>query len=170
MPIHQATPADAARLSQLACDTYREHFAAIWRPARLDAYLRSEFAEPVLQRALAAPDQAWYLMAGTGGALDGYAKVNWHRTEPLTDRTGAHLQKIYFHANATGRGLGERMLAHVQDIARTRGDAWLWLQVLGSNERARRFYLRQGFQSLGTSIFSADIGPIAMHTLARDLE
>ena len=171
MPIRQATPADAARLSQLACDTYREHFASIWHPSRLAAYLRGEFAPRTLERALAATDQAWFLLGeANGDLLLGYAKLNFRRAEPLTGRTGAHLQKIYFRASATGRGLGACMLAHVADAARAHDQTWLWLQVLGSNERARRFYLQQGFVPLGTSLFSADVGPIAMHTLGRDLE
>jgi ribosomal protein S18 acetylase RimI-like enzyme len=171
MRIRHATPADAARLSQLACDTYREHFAAIWHPSRLAAYLRSEFAPQTLERALAATDQAWFLLGEAGGdLLLGYAKLNFQRVEPLSGRTGAHLQKIYFRASATGRGLGARMLAHVADTARAHDQRWLWLQVLGSNERARRFYLQHGFMPVGTSTFNSDVGPIAMHTLGRELE
>jgi GNAT superfamily N-acetyltransferase len=169
MRIHQATPTDATRLSQLACDTYRAHFASIWNAHRLDAYLRSEFAVDTLGRALASPDQAWFLLQHDD-ALLGYAKLNWHRIEPLSGRSGAHLQKIYFRADATGGGLGARMLAHVLDAARAQGQSWLWLQVLGCNAGAHRFYLRHGFQPIGTATFNADIGPIAMHTLARDLE
>lgn len=170
MWIRQATPDDAAALSRLACDTYAEHFAAIWRPARLAAYLRSEFGTAALASALAADDQAWYLACAEDGALLGYAKVNWQRTEAHSGRTGAHLQKIYFRGEATGRGQGTQLLAHVAQAARARGQSWLWLEVLGINDGAQRFYLRHGFTHLGTTRFAADTGAMDMHALGRALD
>jgi ribosomal protein S18 acetylase RimI-like enzyme len=170
MWIHHATPADADRLSQLACNTYRAHFAAIWRPERLAAYLRSEFGVGTLERALAAQDQAWYLLGSAEDTLLGYAKVNWRRSEPLSGRTGAHLQKIYFRPDQTGHGFGTTLLAHVLAAARARGEPWIWLQVLDINARAQRFYLRHGFVALGSAPFAADTGTIAMHTLGRELD
>jgi ribosomal protein S18 acetylase RimI-like enzyme len=170
MWIRQATTEDAAPLSRLAQDTYREHFATIWRPRRLAAYLEHEFSRDTLVRALAAPDQAWYLAGDPDAALLGYAKVNWQRPHAHAGITGAHLQKLYFRAAATGRGQGAQMLAHVVGASRARGERWLWLEVLGINERARRFYARHGFVHLGTSSFAADTGPIAMHAMGLALD
>jgi ribosomal protein S18 acetylase RimI-like enzyme len=170
MRIHQATPVDADRLSQLACEAYRAHFAAIWKPERLAAYLHGEFAVDTLLRALAADDQAWYLLVDEDDTPLGYAKVNWQRAEPLSGRTGAHLQKLYFRAGRTGHGLGASLLDHVLASACAHDESWAWLQVLDSNEGAHRFYLRHGFLPLGSTPFAADTGTIAMHTLGRDLK
>ena len=169
MQIRQARPDDATWLSSLACESYAAHFASIWSPRGLAAFLRREFAPAMLLRALAAQDQAWYVAFDADGPA-GFAKVNWHRTEPGSGMQGAELQKIYFLPGRTGRGLGAGLLAHVTAQAVARGEPHLWLNVLGPNQAAQRFYSRHGFERLGTVSFQLEDRVLDMIAMGRALD
>ena len=108
MRIHLATPADAARLSQLACDTYREHFASIWHPPRLAAYLRSEFAPQALERALETD-------ARDLSPLDSIAKA-----QSALGRFDQALETLYRKLERTVGEERAKLLLQIGDLAATR--------------------------------------------------
>jgi ribosomal-protein-alanine N-acetyltransferase len=60
-----------------------------------------------------------------------------------------HLLNITVAPAWQGQGHGQALLAVVQDHARARGLAKLWLEVRFSNHRARELYRRQGFVEAG---------------------
>lgn len=159
---------DLREVQAIGRDTYLEHFAHCWSKAGLQAFLQRDFSDEALQISLASPQHAWFLMEDGDAGTVGYAKLNWSRIEPATGVTGAELQKIYFRANATGRGYGKRLLAHVLAAARAQGEPVLWLNVLKSNADARRFYAVHGFGTIGELPFRTDLGEdIGMWVMAR---
>lgn len=60
--------------------------------------------------------------------------------------TDAYLGFLAVAAPARGRGAGVHLLQHLQEIARARGAAQMFLAVLDANPRARAFWERQGFR------------------------
>jgi ribosomal-protein-alanine N-acetyltransferase len=60
-----------------------------------------------------------------------------------------HLLNITIAPAWQGQGHGRVLLAAVQQHARARGLASLWLEVRSSNERARALYRRLGFAEVG---------------------
>jgi diamine N-acetyltransferase len=62
---------------------------------------------------------------------------------------GAYIELFAVLPHAQGQGIGEALLALVESSYRTRTDN-LWLLVSGFNARARRFYERHGFGSIGS--------------------
>lgn len=60
-----------------------------------------------------------------------------------------HLLNVTVAPEWQGRGLGHHLLAVVQEHARCRGAAKLWLEVRQSNERAQALYRRNGFTEVG---------------------
>ena len=45
------------------------------------------------------------------------------------------------------------MFAHALELARNRGEKWLWLEVLEQNEGARRFYKKWGMEDIKDIVF-----------------
>jgi ribosomal-protein-alanine N-acetyltransferase len=60
-----------------------------------------------------------------------------------------HLLNITVAPERQGRGLGAAMLRDVVTWSQAEGADALWLEVRQSNERARRLYLRSGFEAVG---------------------
>ena len=60
-----------------------------------------------------------------------------------------HLLNITVAPEHQGRGLGAAMLRDVVAWSQAEGAEALWLEVRQSNERARRLYVRGGFEAVG---------------------
>lgn len=60
-----------------------------------------------------------------------------------------HLLNITVAPEHQGRGLGAAMLRDVMAWSQAEGAEALWLEVRQSNERARRLYVRGGFEAVG---------------------
>jgi GNAT superfamily N-acetyltransferase len=63
------------------------------------------------------------------------------------------LSKIYVLPSGHGGGIARALLAAALDVARDIGAAGMWLGTNQSNERAQRFYLKSGFEQVGTKRF-----------------
>jgi ribosomal protein S18 acetylase RimI-like enzyme len=170
LKVRRAEARDVRLLAQLGETTYRSHFAGIWSPARMDAYIAAEYGEAALAESLARPELSIWLIGEMDAEPIGFAKLNWNRPLPVADgRIGTELQKIYLQAERTGQGHGGRMLEAVVERARQRDDRWLWLDVLKSNAGARAFYERHGFRAVGEIPFATDLREIGMWVMAREV-
>ena len=173
LSIREATKADLDALRDVGCETYRQHFAQIWSPAGLQAFLDRDFAPSVLQSSLESSDRhLWLIASDEDSRVVGFSKVNWSTPAPITGEMGAELQKIYFLKSAAGLGYGKQMLQFISDRAVQHGEHLMWLDVLKSNTNAQRFYEAVGFRTLGEIPFSTDlteIGMVAMGLALKEL-
>ena len=125
----------------------------------LDAYARdpmggasalSDFARANVVQALAARPQAFSVLAFIGSdADDGSNAVGLvNCIEGFSTFACLPLVNVHDLAVVTGYrglGIGERMLALVEEISRERGACKLTLEVLQGNAAAMRLYKRAGF-------------------------
>lgn len=92
------------------------------------------------------------LVAADGDDLIGYAvvltQVSSEDEPDEVDYTYAYIQDIAVTQRFRGRGLGSRLLARSEEVARDAGVRWLRLSVLAANARAVRVYEKAGFSSL----------------------
>ena len=130
---------DTGAVRALLAAAWRRTYATILDPAQLDALVAAALHPDALRARVRAPD-AVALVAGSDGAIVG------HLAARLTPR-GAHVDRLYVAAAAQGRGVGARLLAALQERLGPAGV--VTLHVEASNERARAFYLRQGFRETG---------------------
>ena len=163
-----ASVSDLPAIQIIGRETYREHFPSIWSEDFLQEFLRQDFSRQSLQQSLSSPGHTWLIARDASDSVVGYAKVNWDRPEPISNRIGTELQKIYFRSQTTGRGYGGTLLEFIADMAARRSDM-LWLDVLRSNAGAQRFYARRGFRILGEIPFRTDLLDIGMVVMARQL-
>ncbi|WP_163272900.1 GNAT family N-acetyltransferase [Chelativorans alearense] len=62
-----------------------------------------------------------------------------------------YLHRLAVVRDGRGQGIGGKLISWVQDECRNRGNAFLRLDCIARNERLNRYYLHQGFVSLGIS-------------------
>jgi diamine N-acetyltransferase len=112
-----------------------------------------------VQRELRDPETTLFL-AIEDEAPVGYAKLRV--TRPREDLPGTrpiNLERIYILESAQGRGIGGALMKACLQEARQRDRDVLWLGVLGTNERAIRFYERWGFEIVGEEEFEVQSVP-----------
>ncbi len=127
------------------------HAAALVR--LLDAYAQdvagggqalSDFAKKNLPAALAARPQAFSVLAFDGadavGLVNCFEGFSTFACKPLVN-----VHDVVVLASHRGQGVGEQMLALVEQIARRRGACKLTLEVLQGNLSAMKLYERIGF-------------------------
>lgn len=151
--IRVAHPGDAAALAALAEAIFRDSFAADTRPEDLAAHITAVFG-PAQQRAELTDARMTTLVAVQGLRLVAYAQVR-QAPAPAVVPAGAslELQRFYVSREWHGRGLAQRLMAGVLQVARERGAALLWLGAWERNPRAMAFYRKMGFTDVGSHIF-----------------
>lgn len=138
----------------------------------LDAYARdpagggealSEFARAHLVQALADRPQAFSVLAFEGSVRDAGQPVGlvncFEGFSTFACQPLVNMHDVVVRASHRGRRVGERLLAEVERIARSRGACKQTLEVLAGNASALRLYGRAGFAgyqldpALGTAQF-----------------
>lgn len=89
------------------------------------------------------PDQAVFVAEDMDGRAIGFAAVA--RQEEFTGEAQAYVGERAVVESAEGAGVGQALLAAVEDWARSRNLAPIVLDTGAANVRARRFYGKRGF-------------------------
>jgi GNAT superfamily N-acetyltransferase len=139
--IRQAVPADAASLARLHLDVWDDAYTGLMPQGILDDR-REEVAERVARwrEILAGRRPIW--VAEDADGLVGLASAGPARDNDMDELL--ELYSLYARASYWGTGVGYALF----EIAV--GDRACYLWVLAGNERAIRFYERQGFRLDGT--------------------
>jgi putative acetyltransferase len=99
--------------------------------------------------AYAVPGSAYFVVLGEDGQVVGGAGI-------AALEGGApgicELRKMYFLPVARGQGMGEALLRHCLDTARTLGYRTCYLETLTGMDQAMRLYKKVGFQPLCTPL------------------
>ena len=81
---------------------------------------------------------------GTIGEIDGQA-VGFARTQFHANENRLYLASLYLLPGHQGKGIGGKLLRAAEEKALAYGLLQLWVGVMAQNEKARRWYDRQGF-------------------------
>jgi ribosomal protein S18 acetylase RimI-like enzyme len=147
--IRRATPADAAAAAAITRRNFTETFGHMYPPADLADFLDTSYALGALQRLLADPAQALWLLEQDGEpighALAGPCGLSHTDVQP----GDGELKRLYVLKHAHNRGLGARLFETVLDWLERDGPRTLWIGVWSENHGAQRFYARYGFEKAG---------------------
>ena len=151
--IRRADAGDARLISMLATVTFFEAYFEQDDPPDLANYLAETFAADKIADELSDPE-TFFFIVHRGGPAIGYAKLRDKEPHPsVTPRNAIELQRIYCVERVWGTGVGEELLGHCIEFARSYGKYVLWLGVWEENPRAIRFYEKHGFTRVGTLEF-----------------
>jgi ribosomal protein S18 acetylase RimI-like enzyme len=158
MLIRPATTDDAALLHRVAAETFPLACPPHTTAESIAAFIAEHLSEAAFVGYLADPDRALFV-AEVGGEPAGYTMVVFGEpgdadvAAAVTTRPTAELSKVYVREGFHGAGVAHALVDASVDAARARGARTLWLGVNQENERANRFYGKQGFERVGTKRF-----------------
>jgi GNAT superfamily N-acetyltransferase len=151
-----ATPADAERIIAVTIEgfeTYRTFAPEGWRPP--SASDESERLQGML-----GADHVWYRVAERDGELVGHVGfLPADRTFAApSDPDLAHFRQLFIVRAHWGTGLATELHGSAIDEARARGFTARRLYTPAAQERARRFYEREGWALARPPAFDERIG------------
>ena len=148
-----ATPDDTGMLAELAAQSFREAYHAVWEAAGLNDYISRAFTDEQIGAELSDPNATFILICRDDQPA-GYAKLRRGHNPPDLDGVAAvQIQRFYLLAAHYGRGLGNYLMEHCLASARHQGFTTVWLAVWPDNTRAVKFYKRWGFAVKGSYPF-----------------
>ena len=164
-----ASKDDAAALKALFAESFVATFGHIYRPADLDAFLAAN-SKAKWRTNLSDPEVA-IRVAETDGQLAGFVELAPKQLPHETSAPALELRRLYLRREAHGTGIAHALMSWALDEAARRGAQELVLSVFVDNHRARRFYERYGFETVGRYDFMvgthADEDLILRHVIMR---
>ena len=139
-----ATTQDAERIAAVTVEgfeTYRSFAPEGWTPP-------SASEEAARLASMLGEDHVWYLVAEHEGELVGHVgflpadRVSFARVD---DPGLVHFRQLFVSCGHWGTGLARRLHAAAVDEAGVRGFTGMRLFTPGGQQRARRFYEREGW-------------------------
>jgi ribosomal protein S18 acetylase RimI-like enzyme len=141
---------DIERLAALAREIWYAHYPAIISTAQIEYMLQQRYGRDVVREELRR-EGLWWKKLVVGGEMAGFA--SWFLTGVAGEMK---IDKLYVHPRHQRRGYGGMMIAHIREVARSRGCDRLTLAVNKGNRSAIAAYLKHGFHVAGAVV--KDIG------------
>ncbi len=152
--LRAAKAADIPALARLGVDSFVAKFGHLYSQQDLDAFLVQAYSHDALEAELADPNRL-YRLAEREGQLLGWCKLGLNCGFPDHARGTRvmELKQLYTAPDATGMGLGGRLMDWAMAEFAARGADEVQISVYAHNDGAHRFYRRYGFEKLADITF-----------------
>lgn len=140
-------------LQQISRQTFAETFAASNTEENMKKYLDEAYSREKLAAEMQDPNARFYF-AKVGGQVVGYLKLNSGAAQTeLKDERALEIERIYVLSSWHGKHIGQMLYDKAIEVARELKADYIWLGVWEENQRAIRFYERNGFVAFDKHIF-----------------
>lgn len=157
------TAGDASWLARVGGLTILESHGSSAPPEIMQSYIDRSFSEDAC-RAELSDAQNIFTAVDYKGQRAGYSKIILNTPHPMVDLDPVtKLERLYLLKDFYGLKLGHGLLQAAVNLSKEGGDKGMWLDVWKGNERAIRFYGKQGFETVGEAEFvltSSRVNPI----------
>jgi ribosomal protein S18 acetylase RimI-like enzyme len=171
-----AVEADVRELADVAAATFPLACPPTARPDDIAAFIDATLSPGRFTEYLADPDRAVLVARDDAlGPILGYAMLIAGAPEDpdvaraVTVTPAVELSKIYVLPDSHGGAVSAALIQAGLEFARARGAAGVWLGVNQQNQRAQRFYGKNGFTISGTKTFRLGDGIEQDYVMVRAL-
>ncbi|MBE7081622.1 MAG: GNAT family N-acetyltransferase [Clostridiales bacterium] len=168
--IETCTIKDITLLQELSINTYVQTFEKFNSKSIMNAYLNDAFNLEKLEKELLNSNSAFYFLY-KDERLVGYLKVNDFPSQTdINDESSLEIERFYILSDFQGQGLGKFLMKKAIDIANEKNKKYVWLGVWEHNEKAKRFYKKEGFYKIGEHSFFMGDDEQTDYLMRKDLE
>ena len=144
---------DLQRLQIIGKTTFLEAFAEDNDEADMEKYLAERFSLEHLKTEFENPDSEFHFALSASQVI-GYLKVNTGNAQTELQKEHAlEIERIYVLKAFYGKGAGQLLYQKALSIAQQRKVDFIWLGVWEKNQRAMRFYEKNGFVVFDKHLF-----------------
>jgi len=151
--LRRLTVDDARMLSEIGGITLIESHGHSAPAEVMQAYREKAFSVEACRAELLDEANILYGVFYNGKPA-GYSKIIFSEPHPAVHlQPVTKLERLYLLSDYYDKELGHRLLEQAIGLSKAAGDKGMWLDVWKKNERAIRFYEKQGFKTVGESAF-----------------
>ncbi len=151
--LRKADIVDVEKLREIGIQTFTETFSSQNTEENMNQYLKKAFATNKLTEELSDPNTQFYF-AELNGKIIGYLKVNTGKSKTELKNTHTlEIERIYVLKEYHGKNIGQMLLKKAISLAKEIQAEFIWLGVWEHNEKAIRFYSKNGFTVFDRHIF-----------------
>lgn len=154
MDLRPASPTDAAALADLGQRSFVAKFGHMYSAEDLANFLAESHGEAKIAKEIADPTLR-VMLAEADGKLLGFCKLVMVCGWPEHARGGQviELKQLYTDPEATGQGIGARLMDWALAVAGEHQTDEIQLSVWSGNDGAQKFYARYGFAKVADIYF-----------------
>lgn len=116
-------------------------------------YLENGFSVEKIKAELEDQNAEFYFAELNEEAI-GYLKVNFGQSQTeIKDENALEIERIYVLKEFHGKKVGQILFEKALELAKTKKVDYVWLGVWEENQRAIRFYEKNGFVAFDKHIF-----------------
>lgn len=167
MIYRDALPGDLPAIDALYRASFIATFGHLYSAENLAAFL-SGVTIDVWADEFTTPGLAFRVVVDDDG-LAGYAKLGPLKLPAETNARAVELRQLYLADRLKGSGAAQQLMDWTIATARAHGAEELWLSVYVDNHRAKRFYLRNGFEDMARYVFMVGDHPDEDRLMRRRL-
>ncbi|WP_082023128.1 GNAT family N-acetyltransferase [Leisingera sp. ANG-S5] len=150
--IRPATTEDCSSLAALSIEVWLGTYLRNGISGHFADYVLSQYTTAHFAEALDSTAERLLVSQNRDG-IDGYIRVSNGRPSPAGGPSRTEISTLYVQPRHHGRGNGARLLQAGLKLCRSNSWDAPWLTSNSENARARRFYLRNGFEHAGLTRF-----------------
>jgi diamine N-acetyltransferase len=151
--IKKVTIKDLNQLQHIGRKTFYETFSDSNSEDNMNHYLNAGFSVEKLTTELNNNNAAFYFSL-LGQNVVGYLKLNFGDSQTeLKDEKSLEIERIYVLNEFQGKKIGQILYEKAIYVARQKKVDYVWLGVWEKNQRAIKFYQKNGFVAFDTHIF-----------------
>lgn len=144
---------DIEALQKIGRQTFFETFSDTNTAEDMQEYLEKSFHKDKLLAEVENPQSEFYF-AQENGEVIGYLKLNFGQSQTeLKNENSVEIERIYVLNAYHGKKVGQKLYDKALAVAKERKAQFLWLGVWEKNEKAIRFYQKNGFVPFDKHIF-----------------
>jgi len=151
--IIKADENQALLLSGIAKRSFVESHGNSAGSADINSYVTEKYSEDVLRQELRDPENCYYIIYHND-LVAGYSKIIMNAPYAGSEIANiAKLERFYLLKDFYSFGLGSELLKFNIRLTQNNKQAGVWLFVWKENQRAVRFYTKNGFVIIGSYDF-----------------
>lgn len=153
MQIRKLNITDLDNLQKISVTTFKETFEEVNTEEDMQKYLAENLSLERLKSELENPNSEFYFAENENEIL-GYLKLNFGDTQTENQGNEAlEIERIYVLKEFFSLKVGQFLFEKSVEIAKEKNMKFIWLGVWEENERAIRFYEKNGFGIFGKHDF-----------------
>lgn len=153
MKFRTGQPSDAAALAAISIEVWLGTYIRKGVNTFFAEFALNEFTTPKLSALLNDPNEHVIVSENQDG-IDGFIRLSQGKGAPVSGCSTMEISTLYVQPRHHGRGLGTALLEQGLIYARSVGAPSVWLTTNSENTPAIAFYLKQGFERVGTTHFT----------------
>lgn len=151
--LRQLTPADAEMLAKMGGISLLQSHGHSAPPEVMQAYVSKSFSVEACRAELEAKGNIFYAIFYNNEPAGYFKTVHNVPHAAVALQPVTKLERLYLLDQFFGLDLGQMLLRKAVQLSKAAGEKGMWLNVWKENKRAIRFYQKEGFESVGESLF-----------------